>query len=280
MLGNLLDFAGSLISRSQSSKNASRLRRQQQGQFDAQMDQTIQRRVKDAQAAGIHPLFALGASAGASPTLTGGGPTGSGVGDAVSRIGARIAAAEIRAKEASANQSDAEADLANSKTATITQRLAASGRDGAQVTTYPSGGGVVHESPITEPIVYGPPEFYNPPVPVSQSRGLRAGNIPEKVSITTEDGRTIRVVSPDLNLEELSQPATIEYARSKGKFWLTDRLVDMAAAWEALDSPSARAIENMERQLAAVRDNPAQYQRTIAYWRGIYRRIAKLSRRR
>ena len=46
---------------------------QAQAQFDAQMDESIQRRVKDAELAGIHPLFAMGASSGASPTISAGG---------------------------------------------------------------------------------------------------------------------------------------------------------------------------------------------------------------
>lgn len=48
----------------------------------------IQRTVKDAQAAGVHPLFALGANIPAGQVL---GPTsGSGVGDAVSQLGGSL----------------------------------------------------------------------------------------------------------------------------------------------------------------------------------------------
>ncbi len=63
--GSLL---GGLLGSSSSKKQAKKDRAMAQAQFDAQMDETIQRRVKDARSAGLHPLFALGASPGASPT--------------------------------------------------------------------------------------------------------------------------------------------------------------------------------------------------------------------
>lgn len=46
------------------------------GQFNAQMDETIQRRVADGLKAGINPLAAIGASANVSPTIHAGGSSG------------------------------------------------------------------------------------------------------------------------------------------------------------------------------------------------------------
>lgn len=139
-LGSLLDLAGGFLSSRSNRREGRRNRQMAQAQFDAQMDSSISRRVADARRAGVHPLFALGASVGASPTLThsGGGPTGSAVGDAVSRLGQRLAQAQIRGANAEAGKSEAEAALANAKTAVVTSALASRGRDalGNTATTY------------------------------------------------------------------------------------------------------------------------------------------------
>ena len=82
--GDLLNIGSSLFGDS-GKKEARR-------QFNASFYTPIQTRVKDAQAAGIHPLFALGASVGASPTSFIGGQarTGSQAGDALASAGRRL----------------------------------------------------------------------------------------------------------------------------------------------------------------------------------------------
>lgn len=146
MLGELLNLGGSLAAASAMRKEGRRNRKQQQAQFDAQMDESVQRRVKDASAAGIHPLFALGASVGASPTLSGPDYAGaSAVGDAIARFGGRMSqrkaeAASIRQAEASAARDEAEAALINSERARMEQGLSSTGRDTmttSQVQTFP-----------------------------------------------------------------------------------------------------------------------------------------------
>ena len=69
MLGDLLDFAGGLIQAGENRRQRAKDRALAREQFDAQMDESIQRRIADAEKAGIHPLFAMGASVGAAPTL-------------------------------------------------------------------------------------------------------------------------------------------------------------------------------------------------------------------
>lgn len=82
---------GGLMNKKSASKSVAQQNQMAQAQFDAQMDQTIQRRVADAKQAGIHPLYALGASSGASPTISGQAETGSHMGDAIASAGGALA---------------------------------------------------------------------------------------------------------------------------------------------------------------------------------------------
>lgn len=83
---------GGALSGKSSRKAAKQQNAMAQAQFDSQMDESIQRRVADAKKAGIHPLYALGASSGASPTISGQAETGSGMGDAIAQAGGALAA--------------------------------------------------------------------------------------------------------------------------------------------------------------------------------------------
>jgi hypothetical protein len=223
MLGDLLDFAGGLIGQRQQNKQYKQslaFEREKFGlardQFNQQMDASVQRRVKDAQAAGIHPLFALGASVGSSPTMTAGSapaPTGSALGDAVSRIGARVAAAEIKKNEAEAKQSEAEAALADSKTATIAQRLASTGRDNL---------GTSSVSPTAET-----PNYYIPEVPTIDSTGVETGRAPAYKKLKTADGRELTIFSESAQADEINQAWLVQQV-AKHKMtdaiqWLADR---------------------------------------------------------
>jgi len=105
----------------------------------------IRRRVRDAQEAGIHPLYALGAGGGYSPVINTGG---SSVGEALRQTGSlfdhirsesaakaaaglsdRIAEAQIRQLNASASRDETAAQLALSEHALNTQAMAAQNRD-------------------------------------------------------------------------------------------------------------------------------------------------------
>lgn len=224
MLGNLLDFAGGLLSSRRQKRyhrDAMNLSREQ---FAAQMDESIQRRVKDAQAAGIHPLFAMGASVGASPTASVGGrsPSGSAVGDALSRVASRIAGsklvkAQIRSEEASASRDEAEAAFINSQRARLTQEMGARGHDGASVVkTYPYPGG-----PASEEIAFGPPEYVNPKVATSKSVGIESGLHPGTIDVVLPDGRRVNIPSPNLGLDEIGQ---LDYAYQRAVHKGTDAM--------------------------------------------------------
>lgn len=93
MLGGIMNKKAQKKANAANAAEAAAARKQAQDQFDAQMDQTIQRRVADAKQAGIHPLYALGASPGASPgpVIAGQHESGSGLGDGISAAGNAIA---------------------------------------------------------------------------------------------------------------------------------------------------------------------------------------------
>lgn len=181
-------FGGLLGSRSRRKDRA-----MQQAQFNAQMDESVQRRVADAKKAGIHPLFALGASVGASPTLSGGSTPGQDAFQGISRDLSALAVEKVRSE---IRKTNAEAAVANSEAATLKQRLASSGRDNIQQTTYPSGNTVTTYPYPTEDWsqgpVYGPGEFFNPEVPVSMPGhpAREAGVRPSYVEYRREDGST------------------------------------------------------------------------------------------
>lgn len=105
-------------------------------QFNEQMDNSVSRRVEDAKQAGVHPLFALGASVGASPTIqaTQNSQTGANLGrivqDTVNRGEDRdIKSAQIRALNAAASADEALAIQRLSGDSVDRQGLAAQGRD-------------------------------------------------------------------------------------------------------------------------------------------------------
>lgn len=88
LMGLLGSIAGSVIGGLFDRSEQKRSLKASQGQFNQQMDHSIRRRVEDAKRAGIHPLYAIGASAGASPTIMAGqSSSGSAIGDAVRNIG-------------------------------------------------------------------------------------------------------------------------------------------------------------------------------------------------
>jgi len=184
----------------QNQANFKQSQAQAQGQFDSQMDQSVQRRVSDAQKAGIHPLFAMGASVGASPTLQSGNAprvqTGSGMGDALARVADRIGQSAMN--KASANRDEAEAALLNSQRKKLEQDFVSRGHDGASVTTtpYPDPG---------EDVVFGPAEYVNPMVNTSKATGIESGTHPGTIDVMTTDGRKVNIPSPNIGLDEVAQ---------------------------------------------------------------------------
>lgn len=208
-LGDLLDLGstllGGLFGQSEGSKNRKLVRkqmRQAQAQFDAQMDQSVQRRVADAQAAGIHPLFAMGASVGASPTISSDqAPQHSGnhMGNAIREMGRILSG--LPGEKAKVRKDEAEAALYEAEAAKITQEANAQGRD-SSAKTFAYG-----ENPapslVNSPL--GEPTYFSPQIPQSSRPGVVAGKVPGIVELKMADGRTVEIYNPDAGLDEIGQ---------------------------------------------------------------------------
>ena len=188
--------------------------RQSQGQFDAQMDESVQRRVADAKAAGIHPLFAMGASVGASPTISAGSPPRGGKAQqGLESLAESLGVIGINRSEAARNE--AEATLMQQEAAQIRQDMMSQGRD------IPAQADI-GERPL--PAIAEDPEYFAPEREQVKERGVRHP-LPMFVEVTHPDGRTSRVPNPDLNLDDISNPGTLTIYKDKIKFWLTDQML-------------------------------------------------------
>ncbi len=158
-------------------------------QFNAQMDESIQRRVADARAAGVHPLFALGASVGASPTTVSGRGGSGALSRGLDRAGhlranRGVNDAQEKSLLASAARDEAQAQVLLSREAREVQELQMRGRDGLGVQTTPLG--TVDVRPA-EQITTDP-----------KNKGIQAGINPGMQKITMPDGTTLHVASKAL----------------------------------------------------------------------------------
>lgn len=235
-LGSLGSAIGGLFGAKKSNKDARRM-------FQQQMDESIQRRVADAKKAGIHPLFALGASVGASPTLMAGQSTsGSALGEGIAEAGrtltryasakadrtaqAAMQAASIRSANASATRDEAEAMLAASQAKKLQQELTSRGHDGFR--TFPAG---VKPYVGGEELAYGPAEVEMARVPTSKATGLEAGNPPSQRDYVLPDGRTVRLNTSGMELDEIKQ---IDYVYQRAIHKATDAMVAIRRKLEEL----------------------------------------------
>lgn len=155
LAGALLSFFGGAAQHLSNKQMTREGRRQAQAQFDQQMDHSVRRRVEDAERAGVHPLFALGASVGASPTLSAGGESGgnslaNGLAEAGRILGTTEATkAQARRDEAQASYFDALA--ANARN----QRVNQTGQDKPALTVF--GDPIRQEEPALAKPVYEQP---------------------------------------------------------------------------------------------------------------------------
>lgn len=124
-----LSFAGGLMGRSSERKQQA----QAASQFRQQMDESVQRRVADAKKAGIHPLYALGASVGASPTISTSQP-GNGMQNALSQAAEVLN--RLETNKAQAARDHAQAALFDSERKRIEQSLNAQQDQGVKTFPY------------------------------------------------------------------------------------------------------------------------------------------------
>jgi hypothetical protein len=201
ILGNLLNIGSSHSDRKFSRSLARTNFNESVRQFDQQMNESITRRVADAKNAGVHPLFALGASVGASPTMSfGGGSSGSPRLSGLNLLMSEILEATKDEKKANVKSSEADAMLKNAQAAKIAGDAASRGRD-------------------MDP--FGDATYYSPEIPKSKMPGVVAGERPGTIDIKMPDGRTVRTYDPDLGLDEISQ---INFAVQRARHYLADWL--------------------------------------------------------
>lgn len=115
----LISAGGSLLGGLFGSKQSDLPSQRAQAQFDQQMDHSVRRRVEDAKRAGLHPLFALGASPGASPTahISGQSDSGSLIGEGIGQAARSVAKAFDPATQAQLKniESSTEANFAQAQ---------------------------------------------------------------------------------------------------------------------------------------------------------------------
>ena len=252
VLGGLLNFRGQSRQQDQYA-DAQRL---SQAQFDSTMDESIQRRVKDAMKAGVHPLFALGAGQGASPTITTGAspPSGrSAGGDMMHRLAKQLGGkppSEIALDESMSMYYRSMAfrgmQNANSRGADTPAKM---------------------EFDETDPM--GEPTYYSPEIPKSQRAGVVSGTNPLKIEIVRPDGERIEILNPGLNLDEIAQADfLIENAQMD-----TTLKMEGIAAWIKQDSPSNADVRRLSEQLRKWKNDPQGMQKSVDDARGMYAKV-------
>lgn len=241
-------LGGILGSQSQKKMHAQQLR-QAQKQFDAQMNESVQRRVKDAQSAGVHPLFALGASVGASPTISSGSAPESNPMQAALTNMARTLGV-IEQNRASAKRDEAEAALLDSERARIEQDMRSKGSDS---TKTPEG-----------------PEF--PPAPTGyrnpgRGEGGQGGRFPDRIRMVDTAGNEYDLPNPDLGLDEVGQ---IEYVLGVPK-----------RAYDTMKNNAQlkKEIRDLDRELTYLREQRLNPGATQAQIKSAQRDLAKIYKR-
>ena len=213
--GSLIGAGANLLGGLFGSSSAKKARRQAQHQFDQQMDYSVQRRVADARKAGIHPLFALGASVGASPTTLAGDTS---MQDALGRAGENVArgarassaaALDRRRIESQIKVDEAQASYYNSLAARTGQEINSRGSDGARVFAYDT-------APEAPDIQYGPYELVSPEVKYSKSPGVQAGTQPSSMEVMMPNGEKILVPASDEVAEAFSIEQYLPWLAANG----------------------------------------------------------------
>ncbi len=198
-------------------------------------DTRIQRTVADAKAAGIHPLFAMGAvpATGGGSFMPGQSPSGSALGEGISRAGAQIARGMGRkgqdlllASQIKSNEASAARDMA-SAAATDSARKRAEA-EALSIRNVEDIGGGAQLFPIGTRS--GPPLNRRPLV------SLPNQSIPEFIE-GVGPGGTIKVMNPELGMDEVAQG---HYLIQKLKQYRARKLREQRAIRKRIESRMTR----------------------------------------
>lgn len=249
----LLSLGADLLGGIFGSKKQDKMQRQQlaqaQAQFDAQMDQSVQRRVKDAKQAGVHPLFALGASVGSSPTISSGNaPESNPMQSALTSMARTLGV--IEQNRASAKRDEAEAALLDSERARIEQDMRSKGSDATKTP----------EAPEFPP---APTGYRNP----GRGEGGQAGRFPDRIRVVDTAGNEYDLPNPDLGLDEVGQ---IEYVLGVPK-----------RAYDTMKKNAhlKKEIRDLDRELTYLREQRLNPGATQAQIQSARRELAKIYKR-
>lgn len=203
-------------------------------QFNINTNEAIQRRVKDAQEAGIHPLFALGGSVGTSPTSAIGGTQQPQSRSQASLSG--IADAALKASATERNQ--AEAALLDAERARMQNAKPGLAR------TFPYPNDEVVPETDWQP-VQGLPKYVPPEIPFESPTepGVQAGTHSLLIRLRAPDGTFYYTINPELGWDELLQPGTL-YA---GYQWLKKQYGAKAAEQKLREELESKAIQENPR---------------------------------
>lgn len=217
-----VDLAGGIGKGVSEFFTGSETRKQSKEQFNQVMNESIQRRVADARQAGVHPLFALGANVGATPTTTfsGGGGSVSNIADAYGMVrrskrdprADALLDAQIGAQEAQASRDTADAMLLDAQRYKLFQDMVSQGRD------------TVSPVPPETVAKFGAHEIVPKEVTASRPKnpGLEAGPpVPSELEATDSKGVTRTYFG--MGVPGLEEVNTIKGLRD----WMIDYLYDM-----------------------------------------------------
>lgn len=220
-IGNVMQGVGGVAGAISSARSSKKALRESKRQFRAQMDESIQRRVKDAEKAGVHPLFALGASVGASPTLQA-GTTGGGIGDALEAAGRAasgygLAMTQKKLADAQAGKDEAQRMLYDAQRKKIEQELASQGRDG--VSTFPVG---TYPDAAAQ-LMYGPVETVAPKQSTTRpgDPSTRSGMPATYIESYAGDGYVLRSLDQDVHQADMVNDAYL--AKQIAEQWYQKR---------------------------------------------------------
>lgn len=216
--GSLISAGGSLLGGLLGKSSADKRAKQTAALAREMAQYGIRWKVKDAKKAGIHPLYALGASSNISPTLPAGDTLGASVAEAAASVGRGMVGKKQSELIDQQIQESKSRQMLNEA-----QSVALAGQDTARQGARTFGDANLDVAMGVQ--TWPPPdskqeivEVVPTQVPTTKpgDRSTKAGNQPFFVEYTRKDGTIGRALNPDLGMDEVGQ---VYVAAAEGKHW-------------------------------------------------------------